>query len=128
MQVLSAMDPANAMKRFWKIWRRSSEMYANLSECLLKRTSSMPSSPSPIIAEVCPRCKSPSPQKKSTPETSKARLKNFTAGIKPTAKSSKDWILYGDASESLMFQGKSDENFDGVADDPMPQAIDEPED
>ena len=32
------------------------------------------------------------------------------------------------ASESLMFQGKSDENFDGVADDPMPQAVDEPED
>ena len=32
------------------------------------------------------------------------------------------------ASESLMFQDKRDENFDGVADDPMPQAVDEPED
>lgn len=31
------------------------------------------------------------------------------------------------ASEALMFEGKSDENFDGVADEPMPQAVDEPE-
>jgi lysozyme len=29
-------------------------------------------------------------------------------------------------SEALMFRGLSDENFDGVADDPMPQAVDAP--
>jgi len=28
-------------------------------------------------------------------------------------------------SEAVMFAGLSDENFDGVADDPMPQAIDD---